>query len=71
MLGVYKFSVERDYIQKTCLREYWIVDPLKNIVTVCLLEKGSYPQIVFIENQQIISTLFPALTFTVQQTLST
>ncbi|MBD2251665.1 Uma2 family endonuclease [Nostoc parmelioides] len=47
------------------VKEYWIVDPLKNIFTVCLLEKGSYQLIVFIENQQIISTLFPALTLIV------
>ncbi|WP_427162401.1 Uma2 family endonuclease [Aliinostoc sp. HNIBRCY26] len=68
-------SVERDYIQKTaeyaaiCVGEYWIVDPLENKVTVCVLDAGSYKQNVFIGNQQIISPLFPELNLTVEQLL--
>jgi Uma2 family endonuclease len=68
-------SVERDYIQKTSeyaaigVGEYWIVDPLENQVTVCLLEQGSYKQTVFTNNQQIISLLFPDISLTVEQIL--
>ncbi|AUT04542.1 hypothetical protein CLI64_27810 [Nostoc sp. CENA543] len=68
-------SVERDYIQKTAeyaaigVSEYWIVDPLENKVTVCVLEAGSYKQTIFIGNQKIISPLFLELNLTVEQLL--
>ncbi|WP_257236746.1 Uma2 family endonuclease [Nostoc sp. 'Peltigera malacea cyanobiont' DB3992] len=50
--------------------EYWIVDPLENKVTVCLLNQSSYKQTVFIEDQRIISRTFPELTLTAQQVFS-
>ncbi|MCL6754909.1 Uma2 family endonuclease [Nostoc sp. CCCryo 231-06] len=49
--------------------EYWIVDPLENKLTVCLLNQGSYKQFVFAGNQQIVSQIFPELTLAVQQIL--
>ncbi|MEH1834028.1 MAG: Uma2 family endonuclease [Nostoc sp.] len=69
-------SVDRDYNQKTSeyaaigVVEYWIVDPLKNKMTVCLLDNGSYKQTVFTGNQQIISQTFVELTLTAQQVFS-
>jgi Uma2 family endonuclease len=69
-------SVKRDYENKPLeyatlsIPEYWIVDPLKAKVTVCLLDQGCYNQTVFAGNQQICSSTFPELTLTVQQILS-
>ncbi len=66
-------SIDRNYNQKTSeyaaigVVEYWIVDPLENKVTVCLLDQGNYKQFVFAENQQIVWQMFPELTLTVQQ----
>ena len=68
-------SVDRDYQVKTSeyaaigVGEYWIVDPLENKVTVCLLHQGSYKQTVFTANQRIVSGLFPGLELTAQQVL--
>ncbi|WP_292862470.1 Uma2 family endonuclease [Nostoc sp. LPT] len=50
--------------------EYWIVDPLENKITVCLLNQSSYKQTMFIEDQRIVSQTFPELTLTAQQMFS-
>ncbi|HEY9640214.1 MAG TPA: Uma2 family endonuclease [Coleofasciculaceae cyanobacterium] len=49
--------------------EYWIVDPLKAKVTICLLNEGRYDEAVFTDASVIQSATFPALRLTVAQGL--
>jgi Uma2 family endonuclease len=41
--------------------EYWIVDPIDQIVTLCTLKDGAYSDRVFTKDQPIVSPSFPAL----------
>ncbi len=69
-------SISRDYRRKRSeyaalgVPEYWIVDPLKNQVSVLLLLEGFYEESVFTGNQQIVSQTFPELSLTVEQVLA-
>lgn len=69
-------SVKRDYEEKLLeyankgIPEYWIVDPIKNRVTVCRLINGCYELFVFTGDQQITSYTFPELNLTVKQILA-
>ena len=49
--------------------EYWIVDPLQNCVIICTLLDGFYDQVVFYNEDRIISSTFSALDLTVNQVL--
>ena len=50
--------------------EYWIVDPLQEVVTVCALEDGFYEAIEFRGEEPIVSATFPELALTAGQVLS-
>ena len=69
-------SIDRDYEEKFSeyadfgVDEYWIVDPLLNKVTICLLSQVFYQQTVYTKNQRIVSRLFPELELTANQALS-
>ncbi len=52
------------------ISEYWIVDPLRERVTVCVLVDGLYDQDVFGGEEAIASTIFPNLTVTAAQILA-
>ncbi|MGD1865086.1 MAG: Uma2 family endonuclease [Phormidesmis sp.] len=50
--------------------EYWIIDPLSHVVTVCVLEDGMYTSNEFQEAQQIQSPLLPRFKLTASQVLA-
>jgi Uma2 family endonuclease len=49
------------------ISEYWIVDPLSEVVTVCILVEGFYDAVEFRESDRIISPTFPKLELTAGQ----
>jgi Uma2 family endonuclease len=51
------------------IQEYWIVDPLEQVVTVCSLVGGFYDVVQFRDEQPIFSPTFPQLELTVAQVL--
>ncbi len=65
---------DRDYARKRAqyaargIVEYWIIDPIEQVVTVLRLEDGQYVEVgVFQHGEAIISPMFPQLSLTVQQ----
>lgn len=68
---------DRDYNRKRVqyaargIAEYWVIDPIEQVVTVLRLEDGQYVEVgVFRDGEAIISPMFPQLSLTVQQILS-
>ena len=49
--------------------EYWIVDPLQDCVIVCTLVEGWYDQVIFRNEERIISPTFSELILTENQVL--
>ena len=65
---------ERDYERKRAqyaargIAEYWVIDPIEQVVTVLRLEEGQYVEVgVFRDGEAIVSPMFPQLSLTVQQ----
>lgn len=52
------------------ISEYWIVDPLSEVVTVCTLLEGFYDAVQFQNGERIISPTFPKLELTAAQVLA-
>ena len=53
------------------IAEYWVIDPIQQVVTVLQLEDGQYVEFgVFRDGEAMISRMFPQLSLTVQQILS-
>ncbi|MDJ0903385.1 MAG: Uma2 family endonuclease [Xenococcus sp. MO_188.B8] len=69
-------QIERDYTDKareyqnSGIREYWIVDPIEQKITVLVLDKGSYDKAVFTGDDVIGSPTFPQLNVTASGILS-
>jgi Uma2 family endonuclease len=51
--------------------EYWIVDPIAQKITLCILDHEFYDAMEFQGNDVIVSPTFPNLTLTVAQVLAT
>ncbi|NJP08983.1 MAG: Uma2 family endonuclease [Leptolyngbyaceae cyanobacterium RU_5_1] len=51
------------------IAEYWIVDPLQNTVTICVLDQGRYQDTIYQGTEHIISPTFPTLDLTADQIL--
>ncbi|KAF3888295.1 MULTISPECIES: Uma2 family endonuclease [Nostocales] len=49
--------------------EYWIVDPIQEVITVCILVEGFYDAITYVGEEHIISPTFPELDLDAKQVL--
>ncbi|MEB3178619.1 MAG: Uma2 family endonuclease [Nostocaceae cyanobacterium] len=49
--------------------EYWIVDPLSEVVIVCTLTEGFYDAVEFRGDEKVVSQTFPELELTASQVL--
>ncbi len=71
-----KKSRDRDYIDKRIeyaardIPEYWIVDPIEQVVLVLNLQNGDYVSRSFTGEVTIVSSTFPTLSITAKQVLS-
>ncbi len=68
---------DRDYDRKRAqyaargIAEYWVIDPIEQVVTVLRLENGQYVEVgVFRDGEAIVSPMFPQLSLTVKQIFS-
>ena len=65
---------DRDYDRKRAqyaargIAEYWVIDPIEQVVTVLRLEDGQYVEVgVFRDGEAMRYPMFPQLSLTVQQ----
>lgn len=68
-------NYKRDYVWKRQqyeeigIPEYWIIDPHRKKVTVCVLVDGIYASKEYVSPGQVVSKVFPTLSITVQALL--
>jgi Uma2 family endonuclease len=71
-----KDNEDRDYRYKRSeyaargIPEYWIIDSLRQQVTVLTLVDGFYETVLFQSDERLRSTTFPSLTLTAEQILT-
>ena len=70
-----KKSRDRDYLEKFSeyagrgIPEYWIIDPIAGLVTVCILADDKYAALEFRGSDAISSLSFPTVQLTAEQVL--
>lgn len=70
------FTKKEDYKAKWAeysvrnIPEYWIIDPLISVVTICVLEDGGYTSYEFRAGEKIQSPLLPSFNLSAAQVLS-
>jgi Uma2 family endonuclease len=52
------------------ISEYWIVDPIQEVITICSLVEGFYDAVIFRGQERLISSTFPQLNLTAEQILT-
>ncbi|MBE9078664.1 Uma2 family endonuclease [Romeria aff. gracilis LEGE 07310] len=71
-----KDNSRRDYVDKRNqyewrgIPEYWIVDPVKEQISVLFLTEEGYEQTVFAKNEAVVSPTFPEWALTAAEMLS-
>jgi Uma2 family endonuclease len=71
-----KKSRDRDYLEKRSeyatrrIPEYWIIDPIQQVILVLTLSDGSYQEQAFTGGDAIVSPTFPELHLSAEQVLS-
>jgi Uma2 family endonuclease len=66
-------SIKRDYRYKRSeyaaidINEYWIVDPIKQQITILILEEGLYEETIFTADQELLSPTFTEIKLTPKQ----
>ncbi|NJR63406.1 MAG: Uma2 family endonuclease [Cyanobacteria bacterium CRU_2_1] len=69
-------NYQRDYIDKRAeyaarsIPEYWLIDPIRQLVMVLCLKGGQYQETVYKGGSCVISPTFPALELTAEQILN-
>jgi Uma2 family endonuclease len=69
-------NYDRDYIDKRAeyaarkVPEYWLIDPVRQVVLVWTLQNTQYVGRTFTGNQSIVSLIFPGLNLTAAQALN-
>lgn len=62
-----EMGIKFDLYQENSVKEYWLADPQEKVILVYILKQGKYIGLrPFTQDDEMVSTLFPGLRFTVK-----